>query len=41
MQQDEVLTPIEQYTADDLADKEIIEKDGKKLVKTFVDKEVS
>jgi hypothetical protein len=38
--QEDTFTPIEQYTAADLADKEIIEKDGKKLVKSHIDKDV-
>jgi hypothetical protein len=37
---EEVFTPIEQYTADDLADKEIVEKDGKKYVKTSNKKDI-
>lgn len=40
MQLEDVFTPIEQYTADDLADKEIIEKDGKKYVKTSQQKDI-
>ncbi len=37
---EDTLTPIEKYTQDDLADKEIVEKDGKKYVKTSIDKDV-
>ncbi len=37
---EDIFTPIEKYTQDDLADKEIVEKDGKKYVKTFNEKEV-
>ena len=40
MQSDDVLVPIEQYKQDDLADKEIVEKDEKKFVKTTVEKEL-
>lgn len=40
MQSEDVFTPIEQYKADDLADKEIIEKDGKKYVKTSQQKDI-
>lgn len=39
-QSDDVLIPIEQYKQDDLADKEIIEKDEKKFVKTTIEKEL-
>lgn len=38
--QEDVYTPIEHYTQDDLADKEIVEKDWKKYVKTSQDKDV-
>ena len=37
---EDVFTPIEKYTADDLADKEIVEKDTKKYVKTTNKKDV-
>lgn len=40
IQQEEQLIPIEQYKQDDLADKEIIEKDNKKYVKTHTEKEL-
>jgi hypothetical protein len=37
---EEIFTPIEHYTADDLADKEIVDKEGKKYVKTSQKKDV-
>ncbi len=37
---EEIFTPIEHYTADDLADKEIVERDGKKYVKTSTKKDI-
>jgi hypothetical protein len=37
---EEIFTPIEKYTADDLADKEVVEKDGKKYVKTSTKKDI-
>ena len=37
---EDIFIPIEQYTASDLADKEIIEKDGKKFVKSSSQKDV-
>lgn len=40
IQKDEQLVPIERYKADDLADKEIVEKDEKKFVKTYAEKEL-
>ena len=36
----EKLTPIEYYKEDDLADKEIIEQNGKKFVQSFEEKEI-
>lgn len=40
IQTEDVLTPIEQYKQDDLADKEVVEKDDKKYVKTTNQKEL-
>lgn len=37
---EDIFTPIEKYTASDLADKEIVEKDGKKYVKTSQKKDI-
>ena len=40
IQKDEVLVPIEQYKEADLADKEVVEKDEKKFIKTYTEKEL-